>query len=457
MDLECDLLIVGGGLSGLVAGTVAAEAGLNTIILRKGQSATAYSSGAIDVIGYLPDATEPIVTPLDGLSAIAGLYPQHPYCIVGYDERVESESIVETIIEKTRLAIEWLKSHLETSLSPLVGDFDENIYPITILGTRKPTCLVQKTMDYGDLEKHDDNVLLFVGFSGHPDFNPSAAAKTYLEDRIVSETPPRKVSHCYIDISPFGKSYNLSSIEIARYFDHKGSIEKLDNLLQNHIAQLGVTHIAFPPVLGIRNALQNKLRLEELTSTSVFELLGFPPSVPGQRLQRSLEDVFVKTGGKMLVGFEATSYDRTDARLSAIIASSPRRQIRINSKAFLLATGKFIGGGIVGDETGFHESVFDLMTVTGDYYTADGLTPSRITNRLSLSPTGQPLQYCGLSVDPQFRPIKEDGTEWAENLFASGSILAGYNYSVEKSGLGVATTTGFHSAKSITNYIKEAV
>ncbi len=456
MDLKSDVVIVGGGLSGLVAGTVAAEAGLNTILLRKGQSATAYSSGAIDVIGYLPDASESIVSPMDGLAAIAGLYPLHPYSIVGYDEKIESENIIETIIEKTRLAIDWLKSHLETSISPLMGDFNENIYPITILGTRKPTCLVQKTMNYGDLEDRDDSVLLFVGFTGHADFNSSAAAKTYLEDRIASEAPPRKVSHCQVDIAPFGKSYNLSSIEIARHLDHEGSIEKLADLLQDHIEQLGVTHIAFPPVLGIRNALQNKMKLEELTGATVFELLGFPPSIPGQRLQRSLEEMFTKVGGKILIGHEATSYDKSGNRLDAIIASSPRRKVRIESKAFLLASGKFIGGGIVGDETGFHEPLFDLMTVTGDYHSADGVLPSRFSSRFSLSPIGQPLQYCGLSVDPQFRPITEESIEWAENLFAAGAILAGYNYSIEKSGLGVAATTGFHAAKNIINYIKEA-
>jgi len=37
MDIEADLLVIGGGMAGLVAGTVAAESGLNTILVRKGQ------------------------------------------------------------------------------------------------------------------------------------------------------------------------------------------------------------------------------------------------------------------------------------------------------------------------------------------------------------------------------------------------------------------------------------
>ncbi|TFG29938.1 anaerobic glycerol-3-phosphate dehydrogenase subunit B [Candidatus Thorarchaeota archaeon] len=457
MDIQSDLVVIGGGLSGLVAGTVAAQAGLETLLLRKGQSATAYSSGAIDVIGYLPEAVEPFSSPPEGLAAIAGLYPLHPYSIVGYDESVTSENVTDTILEKTRLAIDWLKTHLEPSISPLVGDFNVNTYPITVFGTKKPTCLIQKTMDHQDLELRDDSVLLFVGFSGYPDFNPAAAAKTYLEDRLALEGPPRKVGHCFINIAPFGKSYNLSSIEIAKHLDHEGSIDRLAALLKEQVDQVGATHVAFPPILGIRKAVQNIARLQEYTGATIFELLGIPPSIPGQRLQRSMEETFTTAGGKLLIGFEATSCIKKENQIQVIVAKTQRRQVKIEAKAFILSTGKFIGGGITGDETGFRENIFNLMTVTRDYHTARDLIPSRFTNRLAISPSGQPVQYCGLSVDPRFRPINEDGIEWAENLFAAGAILAGYNYSVEKSGLGVAITTGYYAAQNAIALVKEAV
>ncbi len=59
MDLEADILVVGGGLAGIVAGTVAAENGVSTIVARKGLGATEYSSGAIDILGYLPGSFIP--------------------------------------------------------------------------------------------------------------------------------------------------------------------------------------------------------------------------------------------------------------------------------------------------------------------------------------------------------------------------------------------------------------
>ncbi|MHA2023444.1 MAG: anaerobic glycerol-3-phosphate dehydrogenase subunit GlpB, partial [Candidatus Thorarchaeota archaeon] len=433
MDIEADLMVIGGGIAGLVAGTIAAEAGLNTVLLRKGQSATAYSSGAIDVIGYVPEASEAFATPEEGLFILSRLYPLHPYSVIGYDGRIEPEKIFDTIVERAHETVSWLKKHLDGTLAPLNGEFDSNIQPITILGTTKPTCLIQRTMDSGDLSEREDSVLLFVGISGHADFNPAAAAQTYLEDRMSTGSSPRKVAHCMLQVMPFGKSYNLSSIELARHLDHEGSIESIAEQLKDHIKQVGATHVAFPPILGIQNALKNKAKLEELTGTTVFELLGFPPSIPGQRLQKSLETIFVKSGGKLLLGHEATSYQKDGPVLKSITATSPRRKIKIDAKAFLLATGKYIGGGIAGNENGLKETVFGLMTVTGDYHSAVDIVPSRSTSTLSISPMGQPIQSCGLSVDPHFRPVTEDGTEWAENLYAAGAVLAGYNYSIEKS------------------------
>jgi len=249
MDLEADLVVIGGGMAGLIAGTIAAEAGLDTILLRKGQSATAYSSGAIDVIGYLPEASESFISPEEGLFALSRLYPLHPYNVLGYDKRIEFEKVMENIVRRTKDTVTWLKTHLDGTIAPLMGDFESNMHPITILGTTKPTCLIQKTMHNGDVHDREDSVLLFVGIMGYADFNPYTAAKTYLEDRMAAAGPPRKVGHCMVQVMPFGKPYNLSSIELARHLDHEGSIENLAEQLKEHIEQIGATHVAFPPVL----------------------------------------------------------------------------------------------------------------------------------------------------------------------------------------------------------------
>jgi glycerol-3-phosphate dehydrogenase subunit B len=201
--------------------------------------------------------------------------------------------------------------------------------------------------------------------------------------------------------------------------------------------------------------MDNKRKLENQIGAEVFELLGFPPSVPGLRLQLALEGMFRKNGGKLLVGHEAISFVKTEDRLNSVIARSPRRETNIKAKAFILATGKYIGGGLSGDENGIRETVFGLMTVTDAYHSAREIVPSRYTNRIAISPEGQPVNSCGLTLDPRFRPVNEDGVEWTSNLFSAGAVLAGYEYSIEKSGLGVAATSGFSAAKHAVDFIKE--
>ncbi|MHA2024721.1 MAG: anaerobic glycerol-3-phosphate dehydrogenase subunit GlpB [Candidatus Thorarchaeota archaeon] len=455
MDLDADLLVIGGGMAGLVAGTVAAESGLKTILIQKGQGATVYSSGAVDVIGYLPEASMAFTNPEEGLAAIAGLYPLHPYSVIGYGEEIPPEDVVDAIIKRTRASVDWLKAHLDGTSATLIGDFSSNINPITVLGTTKPTCLIQRTMDSGNIEEQEDSTLLFVGIYGHPDFNSTTTAKTYLEDRIAMGVPPRKVVHCAIRLAPFGNTYNLSGIELARHLDHNEGLNELVEQLKVHVEKVGATHVAIPPILGIQNTLNNHSVLKQALGAHVFELLGFPPSVPGLRLQLALERIYREAGGKLLVGHEAVSYKMGKDQVESVTAKAPRRRIDVNAKAFILATGKFIGGGLAGNENGIRETTFDMMTVTGSYHSAADLLPSKSTNRISITPEGQPLYSTGLTVDPNFRPIQEEGVEWARNLYAAGSVLAGYNYSVEKSGLGVALTSGFSAAQSAISHLKE--
>jgi glycerol-3-phosphate dehydrogenase subunit B len=459
-----DVLVIGGGLAGLVAGTIASENGLETVVLRTGQSATAYSSGAIDVIGYppeglalkqyIPDIEVPFKTPSEGLKAILSLFPFHPYGIIGF--RADEDRILESVIADVKKSISWLKERLADSCAPLVGEFDQNIYPITVLGTTKPTCLIQESMWSETLNSEADNVLVFAGFRGHAEFDALSATRAYLENQVRIGEPPHKVGHCVLDIAPFGKPYNISSMELARHFDHEESIAILASALKPHEDQLGASHIALPPVLGIDNASHNQSLLQKELDVEIFELLALPPSVPGFRLQRAMDNVFKNAGGSLLIGHQATSANIKNDMVENVVARSLHREVTISPKAVVLATGKFIGGGLEADENGIRETVFDLMPVTASLYPAEDVRPAYHTNVFSLSPDGHAVFGTGLAVDAEFRPIDASGVERAKNLFCAGSILAKYNYSLEKSGLGVALSTGFAAGEFATRLAMEA-
>ncbi|MHA2214099.1 MAG: FAD-binding protein, partial [Candidatus Thorarchaeota archaeon] len=168
MDIETDIVIVGGGMAGLVAGAIANEAGLRSVVIRKGESATSMSSGAIDVIGYLPDGTIPFESPKEGLMALAGLHPFHPYGVLGFAE--DKSGFAERVVNGVEAAIEWLKDRLKGTIAEIVGSLESNIHPLTIIGTTKPTCLIQETMFSDGFENDSDSTLLFLGVKGYPDF-----------------------------------------------------------------------------------------------------------------------------------------------------------------------------------------------------------------------------------------------------------------------------------------------
>ncbi|NHJ13879.1 MAG: anaerobic glycerol-3-phosphate dehydrogenase subunit B [Candidatus Thorarchaeota archaeon] len=453
MDLDADVLVIGGGMAGLIAGTVTAQSGLSTVLVRKGQSATEYSSGAIDILGYLPESFIPFSSPIEGLQILPDLYPLHPYSLFAHQEE-DAQKKAERVVSLVGASVEWLTEALAGSIAPIRGSLDSNLFPLTILGTSKPTCLLQETMWYGNLLQEDDSVLLFAGVSGHPEFRPSIAAKTFLERQVRRNEPPRKIGHCMVDIVPFGNPHNLSSIDIARHLDHSDSIDGLIESLRPHSENLGATHISLPPALGIEHAVENQKRIEESLGVKCFELLALPPSVPGLRLQKALDRLYLESGGKLLLGHEAVDFVAEMGQLSSVRVKGPRRQLSISPKAVILAAGKFIGGGISADQNGFRENIMNLMTVTEEFYSAENAKAARHTNAFSLSPRGQPFLASGLSTDFALRPINKEGEPTFTNLFAAGSVIAGYNYAAEKSGLGVSLVTGRAAGQFAAGMIK---
>jgi glycerol-3-phosphate dehydrogenase subunit B len=102
-----------------------------------------------------------------------------------------------------------------------------------------------------------------------------------------------------------------------------------------------------------------------------------------------------------------------------------------------------LGGGFVGTTDGeLHETIFRLPLDSPQ--SREGWF-----NREFLNPNGHPVFRSGLRVNAELQPVDEEGRLLYENLFITGSSLAGSDTLVERSFDGVALATGYAIGKKI--------
>ena len=161
---ECELAIIGCGLSGLSAALFAAERGISCIVVGV-SGATMFASGLLDLLG-----THPVETgnrwkdPWAAMEALSAEYPAHPYARLNRDAITGS-------LEKV---VSFLKG--EGLLYRKDGSGNSEV--MTPLGTTKYTYYVPQTMWQGVKALQEKRPCLIVGFKGLMDFSATQIAET---------------------------------------------------------------------------------------------------------------------------------------------------------------------------------------------------------------------------------------------------------------------------------------
>jgi glycerol-3-phosphate dehydrogenase subunit B len=197
------------------------------------------------------------------------------------------------------------------------------------------------------------------------------------------------------------------------------------------------TRIGFPAVLGIYNTHQIWRELQDELDCGVFEIPGLPPSIPGMRLHQILCQAVQRAGGVIYEGMQVVKADCSAGQIQTIWSEAAAREKPHQARHFVLASGGFLGGGLVKSFDGvLTEAIFDLPL----QYPAK--REEWLQNRF-FAEAGQPIFRSGVAVDQHFHPVNSHDNPQLENLSIIGSSLAYADPILERSLEGIAVATGY--------------
>jgi glycerol-3-phosphate dehydrogenase subunit B len=446
--IEADVVVIGGGAAGAVAALAAREAGLRVAVVRRAYGATAVSSGAADLA---PDPVASAASPRGdrrsvraSVEALALRRPDHPYAVL----RRRLGELDEA------LAFAAAATGGALAFAPLDG---ENRLLLSPLGTVKATAGGLPSILAGELG--GAGTVGVVGFDLWPAFDARVVAAGGTEAAARAGLSARLVP-VLLDFLRGAEDPALLPHEVAARIAAPGGVERLAGSIRRAVAGLAVDRLLLPPVLPDDGAI--RARLGEALGIPWAETPAGPPSLPGLRLQRLL-DRRLNAAGIALHHGEAVARggvlhlrdasptvlpaERFDGGLEGVEAVAGAAAVvppepplaPVQAKAVVLATGKFLGGGLARRNT-VEETVFGLPVWPGA-----PVEPTRWPGDLTAPDLAaeQPYFRAGVRIDDRLRPLGAGGGPARPDLFACGAVLAGNDPARDGAGLGLAMFTGY--------------
>ncbi len=422
-----DLLVIGAGLSGLMAAYTAAKSGLSVRVVNKGLGSMHWSAATVDLLGYTySDQKHAVKRPFASITTLRASNPDHPYALLTEDE--------------IRFALsEFVTLTKEIGLPYADSGSGDNLLLPSPAGAPRPTYLAPQAQLAGDLGRSEP--LLIVGFEGMRDFFPHLIA-----DNLIRLGYTARATFLPRDLLTARRDAN--TVQLAEELDDAGRRAALGKALKK-LARKG-ERIGLPAILGLNTHPQTFAELSALCGVPLFEIPTLPPSVPGVRLYTAVRNQLLRMNVRVEAAMEVitsstTSPNGTAGHVQWIESETSARPYRQRAKNYLLATGGILGGGFNSDHNGrIWETIFDLpITLPQDR--------SQWFHSSFFSPDGHPVFHGGVAVNQNFQPVDAAGQVIYTNLWAAGNLLAGSDPILERSLEGAAIVTGIAAGKSIAN------
>ena len=428
--MKFDCIIIGGGISGLTAGIRCVKEGLHTAIISSGMSALHFSSGSIDVLGYLNN--EVVYKPFEAIDTLTGTIAQHPYTKCGKPLIIE--------------ALQFFKQECETQNLYLYDNENLNHFHVTALGTLKPTYFSQRSVFNEDVYNRFKKMkkIVIVNFEGYRDFHPQLAAAQLKKQALFANC---EIVAKSIEMPQFQDltkhPHEFRSIDIARIFEDKENVYTIADAIR--LAAEGADFVVIPAFMGIHNFNEIHNMMQSRTRLLIYEVPTLPPSILGLRIDNALKSRFAQLGGVYIAGDKVVRADYTNDVVQAVYtANHPENPLE--AKFYILSTGSFFSGGMVSEFNNMYEPVFKLKL---------HCEPERskwYSPQFFYSNSHPFLEY-GVVTDENLRPY-DSKDNIIQNVYCSGAILAHYNPIREGCGSGVAIGTAYKAANQIVSLYK---
>lgn len=280
------------------------------------------------------------------------------------------------------------------------------------------------------------------GVVGLPGFNASFLARAW-------STPPLPATRVELPDTPPG---GWSPVALAAAVER--APERLGAAVGGRGRALGARRVILPALLGLERTRETWRTAQAAAGMELAEAVGGSPSLPGWRLDSALRRVLAAAGVEVVEGRVAGATAVGPGAHEAASAGGPpgRRLARVRladgtelaPRAVVLATGKFIAGGIVAGPV-LLEPALGLpvwLDRVGERFRE--ATPL-LTTELARS-GAQPLLAAGVHTDASGRPVGESGEVLLVNVRAAGGVRQGLETAAL--GLGAAAADGWHMAIS---------
>ena len=430
--VKAEVAVIGGGAAGAMAALAAARVeGVGVALVAGRPSATALSSGAVDLAGEVSLTS---LTPLrEALGRLIVEYPRQPLSRLGRDECERIGRVVSDVLcgdldggrlyhprgfdQPHQLAVSAL-GHIHPCWLCQVSQVNLRTWPgrtvgiAEIAGSSLPAWLLAGQMDRGAASSKLD------------------AAFTAVDVQLPDWLDP-------------GRPLLIA----ARLDEDETATTRLGRALADAVKAHPVDVVLIPPWAGLDRTPEVLAKLTDIAEVPVLEVLGRPGDPPGLRLHRHLERV-TKTAGVEHIAGAATSLNVEGSIVRSVEVRGGGVEVTLEASVFVLCTGGLAGGGIAlgsGPAEGLLDLPLELdgrpLRPPSSFYGADRSALFAPTPDVS-----HPLCRAGVPFDDSLRPL-DDGAPAFSNLFVSGSQLTEGDAAVSRSGLASAMITGYRAGE----------